>query len=73
MSRTPKALEAVSDKPTETPQLQQVTLLKAHTHDGRECAAGEAIDVDEPTRQWLIDNQVIEGEPTKAAEQEASA
>lgn len=72
MSRTPKATEAASDQPTEAPSLQQVTLRKAHTHDGREYGEGDAIGVDEPTRQWLLDNHVIEAAAPTAADQETA-
>lgn len=38
----------------------KVTLLKPHTHAGQSSAAGEIIDVDAATAQWLADNGVIE-------------
>lgn len=73
MSRNTKATEAASDKPTEAPKLQQVKLLKAHTHEGKEYDEGAEIGVDEPTRQWLIDNKVIEGDAPATNDQETSA
>lgn len=36
-----------------------VTLLKPITYSGTEFAAGDALDVDEATAQWLAENGVI--------------
>ncbi len=38
----------------------KVTLIKPHTHVGEEKAAGDVIDVDAPTAQWLAGHGVIE-------------
>lgn len=72
MSRnTTKANEATATAPA-APVLQKVTLLKPHTHEGQEYGEGDDISVDAPTRQWLIENKVIEGDAPAAADQETA-
>ncbi len=41
------------------PSLEEVTLLKAHTHAGEAKKAGDKIAVNEADKAWLIANQVI--------------
>lgn len=53
---------------------KKVTLIKPHTHAGKDYPAGAELAVDEPTAHWLVEQGVIaaaEGgapkPPTKAA------
>jgi hypothetical protein len=51
---------------TEAPEVQagmeavRVTLLKDHTHEGREYPAGESIVVEGRQVQWLVQQKVID-------------
>ena len=40
-----------------------LVLLKPHTHAGKTCGAGERIDVDEITAQWLLANGIATAAP----------
>ena len=44
-------------------KLEEVTLLKPHTHAGKKLAAGAKIRVNATDKQWLIDHKVIAGAP----------
>jgi hypothetical protein len=41
------------------PKLVEITLVKPHTHAGKDHAAGDTLQVDEPTAKWLADNEII--------------
>lgn len=51
-------------KPAET---EKVKLAKAHTHAGKECAAGDELTVDKATAAWLRKAGVVETAQTAAA------
>ncbi|HZF97870.1 MAG TPA: hypothetical protein VEY92_06435 [Pseudoxanthomonas sp.] len=40
-------------------KLVEIILVKPHTHAGKDHAAGDKLEVDEPTAKWLADNQII--------------
>ena len=50
----------MSEKQKAEQKLVEVTLLKPHTHAGVPHAAGAKLKVNEPTRDWLATNQIIE-------------
>lgn len=37
----------------------KVKLLKVHTHEGRDCAIGETIEVSDVIAHWLAEREVI--------------
>lgn len=47
-------------KPNEQ-QLEEVTLAKAHTHEGVDYPAGGKIKVSQLDKEWLTENEVIPG------------
>lgn len=53
-------------KPTAADGKTIVVLLKNHTDNGIDYQAGDSIGVDEPTKQWLIDNAIIANDSTGA-------
>lgn len=50
-----------------------VTLLKPLTHAGIDFAAGDTLDVDEATAQWLAENGVIAAKITPVAQTKKQA
>lgn len=46
---------------------QQVTLLKDHTHAGKDYRAGATISVSEPERDWLLAQQIISAKPAASS------
>lgn len=44
----------------EGPKLVKVKLLKPHIHGGVEYTANAEIDVTEPEKKWLIDQEIID-------------
>lgn len=49
---------------------ETVTLLKPHTHIGVKHAVGAKIPVLPHEKQWLIEREIIAGEPKAKAEKE---
>lgn len=54
--------------PKKTPKKTNVTLLKAHTHEGVEYPAGSKIEVTEAQRDWLISQKVVAASNTATQE-----
>lgn len=45
------------------PTMHKVTLLKPHTHAGRDYPAGAQIEVNAPVRDWLIARGIVADGP----------
>lgn len=43
----------------EQQRLFEVTLVKPHTHAGKQFEAGAKLKVNEPTRAWMAANKII--------------
>ncbi|MCP4469006.1 MAG: hypothetical protein GY942_26860 [Aestuariibacter sp.] len=41
------------------PHLEEVMLIKDHTHKGEPCKAGDKIHVNEVVKAWLIKHEII--------------
>lgn len=60
MSKQAPAIDAQQAKAVQ-PKLEKVTLLKAHTHNGKDFVKDDEIEVNEADKVWLIANKVIAG------------
>lgn len=48
---------------TPAPRLVEVILTQPHTHAGQASPAGAKLKVDEPTRDWLVAQGVVNATP----------
>lgn len=71
MTRPNKPAAAAAQTEAQASETTVVTLSKPHTHAGEDFKAGDKIEVDAPTRQWLIDNEVISVSTDVAADTSA--
>ncbi|MGH1447881.1 MAG: DUF7210 family protein [Pseudomonadaceae bacterium] len=64
----------MTDKKQPQQQLEEVVLLKPHTHKGQRCAVGDKIDVNARQKKWLITlGKVATDEPAAPAIKAAPA
>lgn len=64
----------MTDKKQPQQQLEEVVLLKPHTHKGRQRAVGDKIDVNARQKSWLISlGKVATDEPAAPAVKPAPA
>lgn len=57
-----KTTQATSAAKATAPTTEKVTLLKNHTHLGKQCVVGDEIDVTAPEKAWLAEREIIAGD-----------